>query len=312
MAIYYLNGTTLENSTSIYTDAALTTCASDGFYADGSGIVRELNGCILGPVQTCPTCLTACGGGPINYVSTYPTCPQCDGVFLLNVDLGDTVTDVGAVLVKFTPASIPDGIKATYNGVSYNKLSSPVDGYHGGTVSNGYTYVGDSGATCVPVAGTTYSALTKYRYNGTSFVDTGTTENITPQAGELSFSSSAPGTLVMVIPKVSQSIKELNIEISGVCESTGFTIEVDCPVLLTSFLSSVRGNTQIQACGFVVINTPIYNAPVSGTAGNPAVNDWVFSDAYGENVLPQGFYKINALEFIEVDANGIIIQRANC
>jgi hypothetical protein len=311
MAIYYLNGTTLENSTSIYTDAALTTCASDGFYADGSGIVRELSGCILGPVQTCPTCLTACGGGPINYVSTYPTCPQCDGVFLLNVDLGDTVTDVGAVLVKFTPASIPDGIKATYNGVSYNKLSSPVDGYHGGTVSNGYTYVGDSGATCVPVAGTTYSGLTKYRYNGTSFVDTGTTENITPQAGELSFSSSAPGTLVMVIPKVSQSIKELNIEISGVCEATGFTIEVDCPVLLTGYSSSVVGPDFPTACGYVIGET-YYNAPVSGTAGNPAVNDWVFSDAYGENVLAQGFYKINATEYIEVDANGIVITRANC
>ncbi len=309
MAIYYLNGTTLENSTSIYTDAALTTCASDGFYADGSGIVRELSSCILGPVQTCPTCLTACGGAPITY-------SLGEGVFLLDIDLGDTVSDVGAAIVKFTPANIPDGIKATYNGVVYNKFSldnATVGGYKGSTVADGYTYLGYDSATCVPVAGTTYSNLTKYRYNGTSFVDTGTTEDITPQAGELQFSTVAnPGTFYMVIPKVSQSIKELNIEIAGVCTATAFTVEVECPVLLTSFLSSVRGNTQIQACGFSVISTPIYNAPVSGTAGNPAVNDWVFSDAYGENVLAQGFYKINALEFIEVDANGIIIQRANC
>lgn len=304
LSTYYLNGTTLENSTAIYTDAALTTCAADGFYSDGSGIVRELSGCVLGAVQTCPTCLVDCGLGPITYSST-------EGVFLVNIDLGDAPTDVGAVLVKFTPASEPDGIKATYNGVSYNKLSSPVDGYHGGTVLNGYTYVGDGGATCVPVAGTTYSDLIRYRYNGTSFVDTGLTEDVSPLAGELSFSASVPGTLVMVIPKLSASIKELNIEIAGVCTTTSFTVEVDCPVLLTGYSSSVVGPDFPTACGFAIGET-YYNAPVSGTAGNPAVNDWVFSDAYGENVLAQGFYKINALEYIEVDANGVVINRANC
>lgn len=301
MAIYYLNGTTLSNSTTVFDDAALTIVSADGFYADGSGISREQVSGILGPVQSCPECLTPCGS-PIGTGSLN------DGVYELNVDLGATL---GAVIVKFTPVLIPDGIRATYNGVLYNKLSSPVDGYHGSTVSGGYTYLGTSNA-CL-AAGTTYSNLIKYKYkDGVGFQDTGTTTSVTPQAGEISLSSSDPGDCIMVIPKVAASPNNINIDIVGTCPSTAFTVEVECPVLLTSFLSSVRGNTQIQACGFVVINTPIYNAPVSGTAGNPAVNDWVFSDAYGSNVLPQGFYKINALEFIEVDANGIIIQRANC
>lgn len=309
MAIHYLNGTTLSNSTTVFDDAALTIVSADGFYADGSGISREQVSGILGPIQNCPTCLTDCGLGPITHSSG-------EGVFLLDMDLGDTASDEGAVIVKFTPASIPDGIRATYNGVVYNKFSldnATVGGYKGSTVTNGYTYLGYDSATCLPVAGTTYSGLTEYRYNGTSFASTGNTQDITPQAGELQLNTVAnPGTFYMVIPKVSQSIKELNIEISGVCPTTAFTVEVDCPVLLTSSLSSIVASTQVQACAYVVINTPIYNVPVSGTAGNPAVNDWVFSDAYGSNILAQGFYKINATEYIEVDANGVVIDRANC
>jgi hypothetical protein len=38
----------------------------------------------------------------------------------------------------------------------------------------------------------------------------------------------------------------------------------------------------------------------------------VFSDAYGSNVLSQGFYKINATEYIEVDVNGVVITKGNC
>ena len=41
MAIYYIDGTTLSNSTVIYSDSALTTCAPDGFYSNGL-ITREL------------------------------------------------------------------------------------------------------------------------------------------------------------------------------------------------------------------------------------------------------------------------------
>jgi hypothetical protein len=308
LTTHYLNGTTLSNSTTVYDDAALTIVSADGFYADGSGISREQVSGILGPIQNCPTCLTDCGLGTITHSSG-------EGVFLLDIDLGDTVSDEGAVIVKFTPASIPDGIRATYNNVVYNKFSldnATVGGYKGSTVANGYTYLGYDSATCLPIAGTTYSGLTEYRYNGTSFASTGNTQDITPQAGELQLNTVAnPGTFYMVIPKVSQSIKELNIEISGVCPTTAFTVEVDCPVLLTGFSSSLVAGSSAAACALSLVGD-YFNAPVSGTAGNPAINDWVFSDEYGSNVLAQGFYKINATEYIEVDANGVVIDRANC
>jgi len=187
MAIHYLNGTTLENSTTVFDNAALTIISADGFYADGSGISREQVSGILGPIQNCPECLTPCGS-PIGTGSLN------NGVYELNVDLGAAL---GAVIVKFTPVLIPDGIRATYNGVLYNKLSSPVDGYHGSTVSGGYTYLGTANA-CLS-AGTTYSNLIKYKYkNGVGFQNTGTTTSVTPQAGEISLSSSDPGVCIMV------------------------------------------------------------------------------------------------------------------
>ena len=50
MALYYLDGSTLSDSTAVYTDVGLTICAADGFYADGT-IVRELSSCLLLPAQ---------------------------------------------------------------------------------------------------------------------------------------------------------------------------------------------------------------------------------------------------------------------
>tara|TARA_Y100000004_G_C8866674_1_gene391430 strand:+ start:62 stop:241 length:180 start_codon:yes stop_codon:yes gene_type:complete len=52
---YYLDGPTLATATAVYTDAATTTPAADGWYSDGT-ISREQTSGLLGIVQTCPTC----------------------------------------------------------------------------------------------------------------------------------------------------------------------------------------------------------------------------------------------------------------
>tara|TARA_B110000967_G_C18892989_1_gene568620 strand:+ start:1334 stop:2248 length:915 start_codon:yes stop_codon:yes gene_type:complete len=304
MAIYYINGTTLSNSTAVFTDAALTTCAPDGFYSDGSGISRNQDTCVLGPIQNCPECLTGCDTGSI-------VANSGQGTFLLDLDLGDTASDVGAVIIKFTPASVPDGIRATYNGASYNKLSSDVDGLHEGSVSGGYTYVGNSGASCVPVAGTTYSGLAIYRYNGSSFADTGTTQDVAVQAGELSFSATTPGNLYMVIPKIASTPKTLNIEMAGVCAGTVFAVEVSCPQLLPGYVSSSSPSVNsVDACG-IVPDTNYYSAQVAGSPGVPEIFDFVFSDAYGQYPLGDGFFNTTGALWIEV-SNGIVINKAAC
>lgn len=52
---YYLDGTNLGNSTSVYNDANLTQLADDGFYSDGY-TYRQLSGGVLLPAVTCPSC----------------------------------------------------------------------------------------------------------------------------------------------------------------------------------------------------------------------------------------------------------------
>ena len=57
MAIYYLDGTSLSDSTAVFTDTELTICATDGMYSNGV-IVRQLLNCSLLPQQTCSSCST--------------------------------------------------------------------------------------------------------------------------------------------------------------------------------------------------------------------------------------------------------------
>lgn len=302
MANYFLDGTNLSDSTSVYTDAGLTTCAPDGFYSNGT-IVREQVGCELLPAQICPTCPTPTEpcGGDINASGN-------QGIYLLNVNTGDTPTDVGAIIVKFDPYGVPDGVRATYNGVVFNKLSSPVDGYHGSTNANNPTFIGNTGQDC-GISGSSYT-LNEYQYSGGSFVSTGNTQNITIDAGDVSLDTS-PGNCVMVIPKTLPTPSDIALEFIGPCGGTAFVISVSCPEMLIGFNSSTNASSNADLACETIIDTVYYNAPVTGTAGVPAIYDWVFQDAYGENTLAEGFYNTDS-GWIQVDVNGIIIGLGNC
>lgn len=52
---YYLNGVDLQSSTAVFLDAALSICAPDGYYSDGT-IVRKQQSCVLLSEQSCPNC----------------------------------------------------------------------------------------------------------------------------------------------------------------------------------------------------------------------------------------------------------------
>lgn len=52
---YYLNGSSLATATAVFTDSALTTLASDGYYSDGAISRRLLNG-VLQDASTCARC----------------------------------------------------------------------------------------------------------------------------------------------------------------------------------------------------------------------------------------------------------------
>ena len=293
---YYIDGSTLLNSTAVYTDAGLTTCAPDGFYSDGINS-RELVGCILLPAQACGSCATPCGQ-PI-------AASGGQGIYKVDLDAGNSI---GAMIVKYNPQSVPDGIRVLYNGGVYNQLSSPVDGYHASTDPNGYTYIGSTTSDC-GISGTTYPALVEYVYDGASFVASGNTVSVFVAAGDVSLGA-APGYCVMVIPKISATPSLIQVEAVGPCSGTAWNLDIACPVALTGYSSTTRHPACTEACGHPLTET-YYNAPVTGTPGSPAVYDWVFSDANGQFILTDGYYGFTGGNCMTVQ-NGIIVGISSC
>lgn len=286
---YYLDGPTLIDANSVFTNSGMTNYAPDGYYSDAS-IVRQQVGHILLPQQDCPTCGTPCGGA-IN--ASGSVC-----VYQLNLDAGSLSTNVGAIIVKFDPVNVPDGIKAIFNGSIYNKLSSPNFGYIAGADASGPTYTGTASSSCTILNSGGSISVAKYLYNGTSFVNTGTTETVVVTTNQVVNKASAVGWCVMVIPKTTALPNLVNLFFYGVCATgTSFSVSVSCPALLPSFSSTVVQSTEpTSAICSVPLNQTFYFAKVH-TAGdtNVGLYDWVFSDPYGVNVLADGWYRINNL-----------------
>ena len=303
---YYLNGPSLGSSTAIYTDSELSICAPNGFYSDGV-ISREQVDCILLPQQTCPQCAVPCGGSISGSGS--------QGIYLLNLDTGTTPTDVGAVIVRFDPYSVPDGIRATYDNVVYNKLTSPIDGLHQSSNTGHFTYVGDTAGDCV-ISGTTYPLLPEFAYNGTSFVSTGGTQSVTVSAGDVSLNAGGPGSCMMVIPKINATPNVVNFEMVGPCSGTAWVMSVACPVLLTGFSSSVVAASSTAVC-LLTETTIYYNASLAGTPGIVGLYDFVYEDEYGSIALSAGYYLalgsvIGGNDWFQVNTSGIVISLGTC
>lgn len=299
---FYLNAPSLGSATAVFYDAALTVCAADGYYSDGL-ITREQVGCVLLPEEDCPFCGTSCS--PVLKIDT----PDKNGLFRLNVDTGTTPTDVGAIIITFNPNIIPNGIKVTLDTNVYNELSSENFGYLASTIPGTPTYVGSSPDNCGAVgSGSTYD-LDVNEYNGVSWNTTGDAESVSTDPNYSAMTASSPGDCIMVIPKLNNSFNTLIIDIITVCDDDA-SVSVSCPALLRSFTGSTEEDDAIIRCALPT-NVTYYVAPVNGVNPYLGLYDWVFTDAYGENKLPDGKYKTNFLtlpnDTIEVQ-NGVIIS----
>jgi hypothetical protein len=133
---YYLNGPTLASATKIFTDSDLTICAADGWYSDGQ-ISREQKSCSLLPQQICNSCLAGCdenidAGGN-------------SGIYKLSFSTGGAI---GALIVYFNPQSVPDGLRAIYDSVVYNKVTSITYGSLKSNNSSNFTFLGSASSDC--------------------------------------------------------------------------------------------------------------------------------------------------------------------
>ena len=304
---YYINGPTLATATAVYTDVDLVYCAPDGFYSDGS-IVRQQISCVLQPAQSCDVCDYPC---PITPAVPAPAAQQAAYSMLVDVGAG-----TGAIVINFTPGGPPNGIKAEYDGVTYNNLSSPDDGFHSASGTTAITYLGRvaDDVICGGIAGTS-PVLDSYRYNGATFVATGGNTAVTIDVTDVSLNAgpALPGTCVMVIPKLNATPTTLTLTMIAPCALSLMSVEVECPAALTLFQGRYHGPGPPGpgACGDP-LDKDFYNAPVTGAAGAPAFYDWIFTD-------PNGEFPLAGVKWIEIAGsnwmrveNGVVVDFQAC
>lgn len=319
---FYINSSSLASSTAIYTDAALTTTAPDGFYSDSTATVKQVSGVIVAVYQceTC-TCLTQTFG-------------STSGKALYNSSL-IAGSGLGAVIIKITvdEGSAPIGFRAieTFDALNtnyHNKIINKIVGYAPDVPSsylypslNGrFVHVGNSsrlGSCSGNFNSSDYSdTFDVFTLDGGLFSDSGVDESHTIYVSETflnSYSSADSKYYFMVIPKNNSNRAEVIIQALASCTTNNWSVEVQCPIILTA--SNVSANTPGVNCDTPVTASVIYNAPVNGTHGTPALYDFVFTDAYGNTPYPDGEYRIKTVaevySLITV-TNGIITTFTSC
>ena len=134
---YYIDTSLFSTATAVWTDPSLTTKAADGWYQDpteNSNIYRQQTGGTLGSSSNCQ-CTVPC--------NTDISASGTTGSYIADIDTG---TDTGAIVVYFQPYNIPDGIRATYNSVVYNTLTTNNHGVELAT-SGELNFVGVTGTS---------------------------------------------------------------------------------------------------------------------------------------------------------------------
>tara|TARA_R110002020_G_scaffold119205_11_gene272124 strand:+ start:108 stop:1109 length:1002 start_codon:yes stop_codon:yes gene_type:complete len=328
---FYINAPSLASATAVYSNATLTVLAADGYYSDGAIVRRQLSGVLLAP-ESCPQCDT--------------TCPQTitinntgQGLYKMSIDV---TTAVGPILIRVDVSSLSDGFIAYYDGNPYNQLSSKNWGYvnnvtgvspspidhpvwFGDSTDTGCSRGGVAAAVPVPcppfgvgscsdsVGQTTYN----YDWASGTFVATGSSDWGNIPASHVQQNPSVPGQATCVIPKNTAGPSNVDVWMYGLCDNTGWSVEVDCPVALGQISTTGSGPTSIAACGSGVA-LDVFNAPVNGSPGVPGLYDWVYSDNTGNTLIGPGanvFYKyvdggIN--KWFEVSTDSIIINMGTC
>jgi hypothetical protein len=314
LGTYYLNAPSLSSATTAYTDAALTTIAPDGYYSDGVTVRELVSGVFTDIISSCYPCAKPCSLTPVNATT---------GLSYLEMyqDTGTTALDVGAIIVKidFPGPATPLGMLIEYDGVNYNGLSSQNYGLVQGPAGpNQVIYIGDSTFDC-GIAGLGFQSLPMYEYNSVTdaWDATGGYLSIQALAPQIALSPSAPGTYVMVIPKPTPTPSSVYFQGRLLCAPNDFNITIGCPIVLPSMTSTETCLASIDSCALGTTQT-YYSADVNGntsSGGFLGLYDWVFYDSFGQNVLPNGFYRSPSVNppdtWFEV-LNGVIVSFGAC
>jgi len=298
----FIDSSSFATATRVYDDIHLTTISPDGFYQYNNEYRNQVNG-LLGPLTICEECGIPCGG-----TLTPPSGET--GLYQLDISVGSTSNDTGAIRIHFNPQSIPDGIRVLYDGVYYNRLSSPTDGNLQSTsgVAGAFTILGSPTNNCVGTTPQTnnYAFFNGYDNSGW-LAGTPSPQSITINAGD--DIRGGQGELnLLVLPKPNALPGNVTIQVLGPCADTAWNIAVDCPAALPSFQAKAIGAGNICTA----TDTTLYFGRFNG-AGNPfpVLNNPVFLDHDGVNRVSDQNYIMDNNQVITV-TQGVVSSIQNC
>ena len=300
---YYINGPTLSSSTAVFTDATMTTCAPDGYYADGP-IVRQQVGCVLLPEQECPFCGAECGcdfTGPVN-----------KGIYYFSVELGATT---GPVQIQFNPVDYPNGISVTYDSTVYNTVVSPSFGPLSAP-SGLPTFVGLDTQDC-GIVGTHTLEEFEFRSSDNSFHNLGTTDVVNVISSQNLLTYADPDTCLVVIPKPNATPSNLFVKVISPCELDSFEITILCPgdVDVFPIEDNGEGGPGELICGYPSGDLTYYVIPVNGDGITFGLYDFVYLDSGCTTPLPDNYYLSSncpaPFSWFRIE-NGVIVEFGEC
>jgi len=313
---FYINAPLFADATAVFTDEALLILAPDGWYqAPVEGVITYRQQ-LLGELQdeTPCECPAPCDGSV--------SADGYNGNYIIDIDTGDTVSDIGAIVVYFTGRNIPDGILATYDSTTYNTLTSNINGLALATAGElnfvGRTFIGGCGTS--DLEGST-TIVENFTWNGTGFVTDGSTTSIViPASGTVNLYAIGNVWYTLVIPKPSATPSTLRLQTVGVCGSTVFSFKAFCPAALPSFTTNSVEASGALACSATQDETYyfVHNSSSSGydpvvvdTNPLPQVGNFVYSDNTGVTALVDGFYKLDATNVAQV-VSGVVSAITTC
>ena len=298
----YIDSSSFATASAVFDDINLTIKSVDGVYQHNDQYRIQLNG-LLGPLFNCEVCGIPCG-------QTITPPQGGTGLYQLDFSAGSTQADVGAVIVYFNPQSIPDGIRVLYDGVYYNRLSSPTDGNRQSTsgVADAFTILGNPTNVCVPAAPNTNTYTFYDSFNGSWNVGSPSPQSVTINVGD-DVRGSLNEYSMLVVPKPNALPGLVTIQVLGPCGSTGWNLEINCAAPLISFSAQAIGSS--TSCG--TTTSTLYFARFKGdtTSSYPQSNAPVFLDANGASRVADQNYLMDNNQVITV-TNGVVSNTQSC
>lgn len=298
----FIDSSSFATATRVYDDIHLTTISPDGFYQYNNEYRNQVNG-LLGPLTICEECGIPCGG-------TLSPPAGTTGLYQLDISVGSTSNDTGAIRIHFNPQSIPDGIRVLYDGVYYNRLSSPTNGNLQSTsgVAGAFTILGNPNNNCVGTTPQTNNYAFFNGYDNSGWIlGTPSPQSITINSGD-DIRGGMNEFSVLVLPKPNALPGNVTIQVLGPCNDTVWSIAVDCPAALPSFQAKALGAGNICTA----TDTTLYFGRFIN-AGNafPVLNNPVFLDHDGVNRVSDQNYIMDNNQVITV-TQGVVSSIQNC